>query len=158
MPWRCTGEYRYSSTLSLTSVLDRGGWLAPRPGPLYSQERYPVTIVQQAGWAPGTVWTGAKDFAATGIRSPDRPARSESLYRLSYPGQPKPTHRFKLPIRNLDCLQWRIPCITENLMHFRTRSLRAPDFRHRSKIMFKSASSCAFGWHVTQLWKYAVRT
>jgi hypothetical protein len=24
----------------------------------------------------------------TGIRSPDRPARSESLYRLSYPGPP----------------------------------------------------------------------
>ena len=24
-------------------------------------------------------------FASTGIRSPDRPARSQSLYRLSYP-------------------------------------------------------------------------
>jgi hypothetical protein len=30
--------------------------------------------------------TGAKNLAATGIRSPDRPARSESLYRLNYPG------------------------------------------------------------------------
>ena len=28
-----------------------------------------------------------KASPATGIRSPDRPARSESLYRLSYPGQ-----------------------------------------------------------------------
>jgi hypothetical protein len=27
-----------------------------------------------------------------GIRSPDRPARSESLYRLSYPGPPKSTN------------------------------------------------------------------
>ena len=27
------GENRYSSTLSLTSALDRGGWLTPRPGP-----------------------------------------------------------------------------------------------------------------------------
>jgi hypothetical protein len=26
------GEYTYSSTLSLTSVLDRGGWSTSRPG------------------------------------------------------------------------------------------------------------------------------
>ena len=30
---------------------------------------------------------GGKCRAPTGIRSPDRPARSESLYRLSYPGR-----------------------------------------------------------------------
>jgi len=37
------------------------------------------------GWAPGPVWTGAENLAPTGIRSPDRPARSQSLYRLRYP-------------------------------------------------------------------------
>jgi hypothetical protein len=46
----------------------------------------PVSIVQEAGWAPGPVWTVAEILAPTGIRSPDRPARSESLYRLSYSG------------------------------------------------------------------------
>jgi hypothetical protein len=46
----------------------------------------PVPIVKEAGWAPGPVWAGAENLAPTGIRSPDRPARSESLYRLSYPG------------------------------------------------------------------------
>jgi hypothetical protein len=45
----------------------------------------PVPTVQEAGWAPGPVWTCAKKLAPTGIRSPDRPARSQSLYRLSYP-------------------------------------------------------------------------
>ena len=35
---------------------------------------------------PGPVWTGAENLAPTGIRSPDPPARSESLYRLSYRG------------------------------------------------------------------------
>ena len=45
----------------------------------------PVSIVQEAGWAPGSVWTGAENLAPTGIRSPDRPARSQSLYRLSHP-------------------------------------------------------------------------
>ena len=45
----------------------------------------PVPIVQEAGWAPGPVWTGAENFAPTGIRTPERPARSQSLYRLSSP-------------------------------------------------------------------------
>ena len=46
----------------------------------------PVPIVWEAGWAPGPFWTGVENFAPTGIRSHDRPARSQSLYRLSYPG------------------------------------------------------------------------
>jgi len=50
------------------------------------RERYQVPIVQEAGWAPGPVWTGAENIASTGIRFQDHPARSESLYRLSYPG------------------------------------------------------------------------
>jgi len=33
----------------------------------------PVPIVQEAGWAPGPVWTVAENLAHTGIRSPDRP-------------------------------------------------------------------------------------
>jgi len=37
--------------------------------------------------APEPVWTGAENLAPTGIRSPDRPARGQSLYRLSYPAR-----------------------------------------------------------------------
>jgi hypothetical protein len=51
-----------------------------------ARDKDPVPIVQEAGWAPGPVWTGAKNCAATGILSPNRPARSESLYLQSYPG------------------------------------------------------------------------
>jgi hypothetical protein len=40
----------------------------------------PVTVVHEAVWAPAPVWTGAENVAPTGIRAPDRPARSESLY------------------------------------------------------------------------------
>ena len=36
-----------------------------------------VPIVQEAGWAPGPVWIGAKNLAPTGIRSPDRPAHTQ---------------------------------------------------------------------------------
>jgi hypothetical protein len=50
----------------------------------YPPEKDPVPIVQGAGWAPGPVWTVAENLAPTGILSPDRPARRQSLYRLSY--------------------------------------------------------------------------
>ena len=53
------------------------------PAALYPQERS-GRIVQEAGWTPGLVWSGAENLAPTGIRSPDSPARSQSLYRLSY--------------------------------------------------------------------------
>jgi hypothetical protein len=62
----------------------RGGWSAPRPG-RSTPGKDPVPIVQEAGWAAGPVWTGAENLTPTGIRSPDRPAHSQSLYRLSYP-------------------------------------------------------------------------
>ena len=64
------------------------GRSAPRPG-RFTPGKDSVPIVQEAGWAPGPVWTGAENLAPTGFRSPDRPARSESLYRLSYRGRPE---------------------------------------------------------------------
>ena len=62
------------------------GWVVnATPRSLYPQERS-GRLLQEAGWAPGTVWRGAENLAPTGIRSPDCPARSELLYRLRYPG------------------------------------------------------------------------
>jgi hypothetical protein len=43
--------------------------------------RYPIVL--EAGWAWRPVWKVTKNFVPTGIRSPDRPARSESLYKRS---------------------------------------------------------------------------
>jgi hypothetical protein len=57
---------RYSSTLSLTSVLDGCGWLMPRPG-CFTPRKDPVPTVQDAGWAPGPVWTGAENLAPARI-------------------------------------------------------------------------------------------
>jgi hypothetical protein len=71
------GEYSYSSTLSLTSALDAGGWSTPRPG-RFTPGKDPVPIVQEAGWAPGPVRTGAENLAPTEIRSPDRPVNIPS--------------------------------------------------------------------------------
>ena len=44
-----------------------------------------VSIVQESGWVPGPLQTGAINLAHSRSLSPDRPARSESPYRLSCP-------------------------------------------------------------------------
>jgi hypothetical protein len=59
----------------------RRGWgVSVTPRPLFTPGKDPVPIVQEAGWAPGNVWTGVENIAPTGIRSPDHPAHSQSLY------------------------------------------------------------------------------
>ena len=77
--------------------------------PLFTLGKDPVPIVQEAGWAPGLVWTGAENFAPTGIRSPDRIARNQSLYRLRYPAHSNYTQPTCKQTRNLlkaGCNKW----------------------------------------------------
>jgi len=63
----------------------RGGWVvSSTPRPHFTPEKDPVPILQEAGWAPGPIWTGGKSRPHRDS-IPDRPARSQSLYRLSYP-------------------------------------------------------------------------
>ena len=67
---------------------DRGtrrGWVvSSTPWPHFTPGKDQVPILQEAGWAPGPVWTGGKSRPHRDS-IPDRPARSQSLYRLSYP-------------------------------------------------------------------------
>jgi len=88
----CTGRtaHRGSRDIALPFI-DHGtkrGWgVSLTPRPLFTPGKEPVITVQEAGWAPGPVWTGAENFAPpTGIRSPDRPTHGQSLYRLRYLG------------------------------------------------------------------------
>ena len=73
---------------------DRGtrrGWvISSTPRPHFTPGKDPVPIVQKAGWAPGPVWTGGKSRPHRDS-IPDRPARSQSLYRLRCP---PPTHTY----------------------------------------------------------------
>ena len=65
-------------SLSLISALGEVGSGRHAPAALP-----PSPMVQKAGWVrSGRVW---QFLPPTGIRSPDRPARSQSLYLLSYP-------------------------------------------------------------------------
>jgi hypothetical protein len=76
----------YSCTLSLTSALDWGGWSTPRPGRFTpgKETRYPS--YRRLSGPQGRSGRLQKISPPTGIRSPDRPTRSESLYRLSHAG------------------------------------------------------------------------
>jgi hypothetical protein len=58
-----------------------------RYGPAaFTPKKQPIPILQETGWASGPVWIGAEILIPTWIGSQDLPARSESLYRLGYPG------------------------------------------------------------------------
>jgi hypothetical protein len=96
MQFQITREHRLSSIVTLEqavkgqkgskgiallflSALDRGKQSTPR------SDRF-TTIVHEVGWAKGSILTGVRNFASTGIRSPDRPVRSGSLHRLGSRG------------------------------------------------------------------------
>ena len=46
-----------------------------------------MPIVQEAGWAPGPIWTGAENLGCTGIGSPDQPVASRYTDYVN-----RPTH------------------------------------------------------------------
>jgi hypothetical protein len=85
------GERRYSSYSFLISTLDGGEWSASRPGRALPPpgQRTPCT-----NWIGG--WVGPRAGLDAGARrkidcpcrgsNPDRPARSQTLYCLSYRG------------------------------------------------------------------------
>jgi len=68
---------------------DRGtrrGWVvSSTPRPHFTPGKDPVPISQEAGWAPGPVWTGGKSRPHR-ESIPDRPARSSAAIPTELPG------------------------------------------------------------------------
>jgi hypothetical protein len=59
----------------------RRGWVvSSTPQPHFTPGK---DLVQEAGWVPGLVWMGGKSCPHWGS-IPDRPAHSQSLYRLNW--------------------------------------------------------------------------
>jgi hypothetical protein len=75
----------YSYKPPLTSALDGVDWSTPRPGRI-TLTNDPVPLYRRLGGFPGPARSSAENITPTGFDPPDRPARRESLYRLSYPG------------------------------------------------------------------------
>ena len=63
-----------------------GGWLTPRSGSFTSGKATRYPLYRRLGGPQSGSERVLKILPPTRIRSPDRPACSESLYRLSYPG------------------------------------------------------------------------
>jgi hypothetical protein len=76
---------RCSSTLPSNSALDGVGVQRHVPAALPSGKTQ-YALYRRLGGPQGRSLGGCGKSRPTGIRSPDRPARSEPLYRLSYPG------------------------------------------------------------------------
>jgi hypothetical protein len=90
MKVRLTKKLNASSCVTTTSVFRASikakvKRLAPRPGRFTPGKGTRCPLYGWL-WAPGPVWTGGENLASTAIRSPDCPARIDSLYRLSYSG------------------------------------------------------------------------
>ena len=68
----------------MTAAIEGGEWSAARPDRTLPPGKDTVTILQEAGWASGPVWTRGKSRPHRDS-IPDRPAHSQSLYRTSYP-------------------------------------------------------------------------
>lgn len=78
-------EQKFSSTLSVLSEVEGGGWSTSNSG-ILPMGKNPGTGCKEARWASGSVWTDAENLAPSGIRSLDSPVPNWSLYRLRYPG------------------------------------------------------------------------
>ena len=86
----CTGRTTHRGSTGIALPFHdhgtRRGWgVRVKPRTLFNPGKYPVPIVQEAVWAPGSACTGAENLALPGIRSPDHPARSQSQYWLRFP-------------------------------------------------------------------------
>ena len=113
----CTGRTAHRGSRGIALLFHDHGtrteWgVSVTSRPLFTHGKDPVPIVPEAGWAPGPVWTGAEILASTGIRSPVRPARSQSLYRLSYPAHTQKKTYNKLGLHETDI------CISGTVMFF----------------------------------------
>ena len=76
----CTGRTAHRGSRGIALLFHdhgtRRGWgVSVMPRPLFTLRKDPVPIVHEAGWAPGPVWTGAKNLAP---------------YPDSIPGPPSP--------------------------------------------------------------------
>ena len=117
------------------------GWVVnATPRPIYPRERPGTHCI--GGWVgPGPVWTGAENLTPTWIRHPDRPVRSESLYRLSYRGP----HIYECTVKYVAFWKRRSPrystCTASLIGH-----LQAVFQRYQSKLLRTITNA---PWYVT---------
>ena len=74
-----------SFIISLTLVIEEGGWLRPHSGRFTPGKETRSPLHRRLCGLQGRSGRVRKISSLTGIRCPDRPVHSETLYRLSCP-------------------------------------------------------------------------
>ena len=82
----------------MTTALEGGWGVSVTPRPLFTPRKTRYPLYRRLGDPQGRSGPVRKISPPTGIRSPDRPARSQSLYRLRYPAHYK---NYKKKLRGL---------------------------------------------------------
>jgi hypothetical protein len=107
----------------------------------------PVPIVQEAGWAPGPVWTGEKS-RSHGDSIPDRPARSSVAIPTELPGPPVFIYPFT--IQPLGCtVDYRLICCLGVNTKFFTFSVYDLPVLSSYQLMVCNADVCSSYLHPT---------
>jgi hypothetical protein len=116
----------YGSILSLTSALDGvGGQRHALAALLPGKTRYP--LYGRLGGPQGRPGRVRNISPPTGIRSPDRPARSESLYRMHYSGPPRRLYpRERNPTLIVQAVGWASLSVCEGSGKSRTQPAFEP--------------------------------
>jgi len=133
---------------------DRGtgkGWVvSSTPRPHFTPGKDPVPILQKAGWDPGPVWTGEKSRPHRDS-IPDRPTRSQSLYRLRYPA-----HKIIIYITYIWPPLWSSgQSFWLQIQRSRVRSPARPDFLSSSGSGTGSTQPREVNWVATWMKKLA---
>jgi hypothetical protein len=94
------------------------------PRPLFTQGNTRFSLYGRLGGSQGRSEQLQNNLAAIGIRSPDRPARSQSLYRLRYPAHNKiPVHLYFINTYFEDAELWAMtPCNLVRIQNFGRRA------------------------------------
>ena len=131
----------------------RRGWVvSSTPRPHFTHGKDPVPIVQEAGWAPGPFWTGGKSRPHRDS-IPDRPARSQSLYRLSYRA-----HKNMVTTINILRVAHEMRAERKVGCHIKCLGL-TPDFNKCSSVSteFKKSPQYQISWKSDGRYLHAVR-
>jgi hypothetical protein len=84
IPYKPRGDVDRHSSTHNRSGARRNTVVISSPRPVWTPQRVPATILQEAVWASGPVGMRLENLALTGFRTPDFPPRGHSLYWLCY--------------------------------------------------------------------------
>ena len=95
--------------------MNGSGFLTPRPGRFTPGKDALYPLYRKLDGLQGRSGRVRKISPPTGIRSPDHPTRSESLYRLRYPGPPSNCRIRSIVIYR--CLMLNFYCVRDMMIN-----------------------------------------